>query len=152
MLLSGPNWISRIYAVAEEGSKYISEKSASDVIVRHSDLLGQLVYICPDSNRAKKKSDPWDAKKVTKCLRYILDRFREVLKLPMFSPDNAQNLYSEKAAVDEEYKAVHSQLESQLPALARLHMLTIGSSHRISTQKKTNSDGDLAHIWANDAQ
>ena len=134
-------------AAAEEGSKYVSEKSASDVIVRHSDLLGRLVYIRPDSDRAKKKSDPWDAKEATKRLRYILDRFREVLKLPMFSPDNAQNLYSEKAAVDEEYKAVHSRLESQLPALARLHMSTIGSSHRISTQKKTNGDGDLARTF-----
>ena len=134
-------------AAAEEGSKYVSEKSASDVIVRHSDLLGRLVYIRPDPDRAKKKSDPWDAKEATKRLVYILERFREVLKLPMFSPDNAQNLYSEKAAVDEEYKAVHSRLENQLPALACLHMSTIGSSHRISTHKKTNSDGDLARTF-----
>ena len=80
------------------------------------------MYIRPDSDRAKKKSEPWDAKEATNRLRYILDRFREVLKLRMFCPDNAQNLYPEKAAVDEEYKAVHSRLESQLPALARLHM------------------------------
>jgi hypothetical protein len=132
-----------LQAAAEEGSKYVSEESASDVIVRHSDLLGRLVYIRPDSDEAKKKSDPWDAKEATKRLAYIFLRFREVLKLSMFSPDNAQNLYSEKGAVDEEYKAVKSRLESELPALARLHMSTIGSSHRISTKKEINSDGDL---------
>ena len=132
---------------AEQGSKYVSEESASDVIIRHSTLLGRLVCIRPGSDRDNKKSTPWDAKEATKRLRYILDSFNGVLKLIIFSPKNAQDLYSERAAVDEEYKAVTSRLENELPSLARLHMSTIGSSHRIPAMNENNCDGDLVHTF-----
>lgn len=123
-----------------ERSRYVSEKSTSDVIIRHSDLLGRLVYIRPDND----KTVPWDAKEATKRLTYIGDMFGDILKLTIFSPDNAQVIYSEKAAADKEHKAVETRLEMELPALARLHMSTIGSSHRISTGKENNVDRDLA--------
>ncbi|KAL3823281.1 hypothetical protein ACHAXA_003429 [Cyclostephanos tholiformis] len=126
-----------------KGSKYVSEENATNVIDRHADLLGRLVHIRPDN----KKSVPWDAKEATKRLCYIQDMFSDVLKLPIFSPDNAQILYSERAASDEEYKAVHRRLESELPTLARLHMSTIGSSHRIHIAKENNVDFNLAHTF-----
>lgn len=132
----------------EQKSKYVSEESATDVIVRHSTLLGRLVYIRPDSN--KKNSDPWDAREAreaTKRLRYILDRFRDVMKLDMFKRTNAQELTNERKTVDEEYKLLHSRLEMELPAFSRLHMSTIGSSHRIVTTKPKLSDDDLASTF-----
>ena len=131
-----------LQTTAKQGSKYVSEKESSDVIARHSTLLGRLVYIRPDSDRDNKKIAPWDAKESTMRLRYILDRFGDVLKLVMFSPENAQELYKEKAAADEEYRAVRRRLETELPALARLHMSTIGSSHRLARAEERNSDDD----------
>ena len=105
------------------------------------------MYIRPGSNRDNNKSTPWDAKEATKRLRYVLDSFNGVLKLIIFSPRNAQDLYTERAAVDEEYKAVKSRLKNELPSLARLHMSTIGSSHRIPTRNENNCDGDLVHTF-----
>ncbi len=103
------------------------------------------MYIRPDSDQDKKTQ--WDAKEATKCLRYIQDMFSDVLKLNIFSPDNVQNLYPEFAAVDEECKEVKKRLESELPKLARLHMSTVVSSHRIPTRKGKNVNGDLAHTF-----
>jgi len=128
---------------AEKGSKYVFEQDVSNVIIRHSTLLGRLVYILTDSERHNKNSAPWDAKEATKRLRYILDKFSKVLKLDIFSLDNAQSLYKEKAAVDEEYKVVHNRLKSLLPAIARLRMSTIGSSHRVFVREEKDSDDDL---------
>lgn len=140
--------ISKLLQTTEEQrSKYVSEESATDVIVRHSTLLGRLVYIRPDPIRDKKKSDPWDAREATKRLRYILDSFRDVMKLDMFKLTNAQELTNERKNVDEEYKLLYSRLEKELPALSRLHMSTIGSSHRIITTKQETSDDDLASTF-----
>jgi hypothetical protein len=127
-----------------ERSRYVSEKCTSDVIIRHSDLLGRLVFIRPDND----KNAPWDAKEATKRLSYIRDIFRDILKLSVFSPENAQALYSEKAAVDEEYKALKARLEMEIPAVARLHVSTIGSSHRILKEKKDDADRDLAGTFS----
>lgn len=131
----------------EQRSKCVTEESATDVIVCHSTLLGRLVYIRPDSIQDKKNSDPWDAKEATKRLRYIQDRFRDVIKLDMFKLTNAQELTNERKNVDEEYKLLYSRLEMELPALSRLHMSTIGSSHRIITTKQKTSDDDLASTF-----
>jgi hypothetical protein len=140
--------ISKLLQTTEEQrSKYVSEESATDVIVRHSTLLGRLVYIRPETIRDKKKSDPWDAREATKRLRYILDSFRDVMELEMFKLTNAQELTNERKNVDEEYKLLCSRLEKELPALSRLHMSTIGSSHRIITTKQETSDDDLASTF-----
>ncbi|KAL7536603.1 hypothetical protein ACHAXR_008142 [Thalassiosira sp. AJA248-18] len=127
-------------------STYVEEESASDLITRHSDLLGRLIYIRTSKEREAKESLPWDAKEATLRLRFILARFVHVLELDMFSPDNARDLYKEKTAVDEEYKTLFTRLEAELPALARLHMSTIGSSHRLPGDKN-NNDGDLARAF-----
>ena len=127
----------------EQGSKYVSEESTTDIIVKHTALLGRLVPIRTDKERADNKND-WDAKEATKRLIYISDRLNEALEeLIIFSPDNARDLYNERAAADEDYKAAFSRLEKELLALARLHMSTIGSSHRLPTNDNDSNNDSL---------
>ena len=49
--------------------------------------------------------------------------------------------------VDEQYKALFLRLEEELPALARLHMSTIGSSHRLPGDKNNDAGGDLTRAF-----
>lgn len=72
------------------GSKYVSEESTADVIVRHSTLLGRLIPIRTDKERADKKSDPWDAKEAPKRLRFILEQLTAALRLLVFDPITQQ--------------------------------------------------------------
>lgn len=125
-------------------SKYVSEESASNLVVKHSYLVGRLVSVRTDTEREANKSG-WDAKRATKRLVYILDRFSNALGLAIFSTDNASKLYEEKAKADEDYKALFSRVEMELPLLARLHSSTIGSSHRLPGDKKDK--GDLSRTF-----
>jgi hypothetical protein len=109
-----------------------------------------LISIRPDNER-NDKTNPWNAKEATRRLRHILDHFEKVLDIEMFSEENAIALYNEKATADEEYKALFERLRSELPNLARLHMSTIGSSHRLPT---IENDGGIAsglqHLFLSD--
>lgn len=129
------------------GSKYVSEESTSDVVVRHSLLLGRLIPIRTGKERADHESQPWDAKEATKRLRFIIDRLTAALKLLIFDPDNATCIYKEKTDADEAFKALRARLEEELPDKARLHMSTIGSSHKLQTMSKNNRSEDLVHSF-----
>lgn len=124
----------------EAGSKYVDEELTTDMIVRHSAILGRLIHIRTDKERESNDKEPWDAKNATKRLSYILCKFVDALKLDMFSSDNASSLYNEKTKADDEYRALHAHLKQALPELARLHMSTIGSSHMLPGCKGNPED------------
>ncbi|KAL7518609.1 hypothetical protein ACHAWX_003421, partial [Stephanocyclus meneghinianus] len=124
----------------EARSKYVDEALTSDLIVRHSALLGRLVCIRTDKEKETNDKQPWDAKNATKRLCYLLRQFVNALKLNMFSSDNASSLYKEKTKADDEYRALHARLKQELPELARLHMSTIGSSHLLPGCKSSPDD------------
>ena len=125
------------------GSKYVSVESTSDVIIRHSALLGRLIPIRTDKERADKKSDPWDAKGATKRLVFILEQMTAALGLLVFDSDNATGIYKEKTDADEDFKKLRARLAEELPIKARLHMSTIGSSHKLPTMSNNDGTDDL---------
>lgn len=124
-----------------KGSKYLAEKGVFDVVVRHSILLSRLISIRTEKEREDKTSEPWDAKEATKRLRFILDRLTSALDLGIFSSENATNIYNETAAAGEAITALRKRLETELPQRARLHMSTIGSSHRLLAEDKNEKGG-----------
>lgn len=153
----------------QHGSKYVSEISTSELVERHSWGLGRLINMRTEKERESKNSDPWDAKEATRRLRYIFEHFAKALELPLFCPENARLLYKKRVlgvlrgnpiyatlsppspntwfnhlhtscAADEEYKSLYSRLEKELPKMARLHMSTIGSSHKLPGDRKMNED------------
>ena len=121
----------------------MSEERTSDIIIEHSALLGKLIPIRTGKERADEKNKPWDAKEATKRLRFIRDRLTNALKLLIFDPDNAASIYTEKTEADEAYKALRARLEEELPDKARLHMSTIGSSHKLPTTARNSGHDDL---------
>ncbi len=125
------------------GSKYVSEERTSRVIIDHSALLGRLIPIRTSKEQADKKSKPWDAKEATNRLRFILNRLTDALVLPIFDPDNATSIYKTKTEADEAYKKLRVRLEEELPDKARLHMSTIGSSHKLPTYSRNSGRDDL---------
>ena len=125
-----------------QGSRYVHEDKTSALIVRHTALLGRLVPIRPD-NEQDDKSSPWNAKEATRRLQFILDHFTKILDIELFSEENARALYKEKTESDDAYKTLFERLSIELPKLARLHMSTIGSSHRLPGGNN-ESDGGLA--------
>jgi len=125
-----------------QGSRCVHEDRTSDLIVRHTALLGRLVPIRPD-NEQDGKSSPWNAKEATRRLQFILDHFTKILDIELFSEENARALYKEKTESDDAYKTLFERLSIELPKLARLHMSTIGSAHRLPGGNN-ESDGGLA--------
>ena len=151
-LTSPLNIISSVGAVVEDistilddtknrGLRYVREDETSDLIVRHSTLLSRLVPIRPDNERDENVSTSWNAKEATRRLRFLLEHFTEILHIELFSEENARALYKEKTVVDDEYKTLFERLSVELPKLARLHMSTIGSSHRLPGGDNENDDG-----------
>eukprot|EP00804_Cyclotella_cryptica_P025558 CCRYP_002821-RD/>CCRYP_002821-RD protein AED:0.06 eAED:0.06 QI:49/1/1/1/1/1/7/146/1058 len=130
----------------EIGSRYLEEASTTDIIVRHSALLGRLIPIRTDKEREANDKHHWDRKDATRRMNYILHHFLDALKLDMFSSENASSLHHEKTKADEECRALHARLKQELPDLARLHMCTIGSSHML-TQCKNNPQDDLIEVF-----
>ncbi len=152
-LTSPLNIINSVRAVVEDistllddtknqGLRHVREDNASDLIVRHSVLLGRLVPIRPDNERNENMSSPWNAKEATRRLRFILEHFTKILEIELFSEENARALYKEKTVSDDEYKTLFERLSVELPKLARLHMSTIGSSHRLPGGNNENDDDD----------
>ena len=132
----------------------VREDNASDLIVRHSVLLGRLVPIRPDNERDENASSPWNAKEATRRLRFILEHFTKILEIELFSEENARALYKEKTVSDDEYKTLFERLSVELPKLARLHMSTIGSSHRLPGGNNENDDGlsgRLQHLFISES-
>ena len=123
------------------GSKYVQEDDTSCLIVKHSALLGRLVPIRPDNERDDNMSSTWNAKEATRRLRFILEHFTKILCTDLFSEDNARALYKEKTLSDDAYKDLLDRLSIELPKLARLHMCTIGSSHRLPGGNDETGDG-----------
>lgn len=140
----------------KQGSRYVHEDRTTDLIVRHTALLGRLVTIRPDNERGVKTSPPWNAKEATRRLQFILDHFTKVLDVDLFSEENARALYKEKTMSDDAYKTHFERLKIELPKLARLHMSTIGSSHRLPVPGRNNESDDgltgrLQHLFISDS-
>ncbi len=151
-LTSPLNIISSVGAVVEDistilddtknrGLRYVREDDTSDFIVRHSTLLSRLVPIRPDHERDENVSTPWNAKEATRRLQFLLEHFTKLLHIELFSEENARALYKAKTMTDDEYKTLLERLSVELPKLARLHMSTIGSSHRLPGGNNENDNG-----------
>jgi hypothetical protein len=80
----------------KQDSRYVHEDRTTDLIVRHTALLGRLIPIRPDNEKGTKTSPPWNAKEATRRLQFILDHFTEALDVELFSEENARALYKEK--------------------------------------------------------
>mmetsp|Transcript_3022 Transcript_3022/g.8731 ORF Transcript_3022/g.8731 Transcript_3022/m.8731 type:complete len:1063 (+) Transcript_3022:1610-4798(+) len=119
---------------------YLTEEATEGIIICHSTLLGRLVPIRTTAEKEDKRGTPWDKKEASRRLRDILKRFQSVLKLEIFNQDNARDLANERREVDQELRAVKSRLEIELPKLARFHMSTIGSSHRLPGDKNNDAN------------
>lgn len=139
----------------KQGLKHVDEDRTTKLVMHHSALLARLIPIRPKNERDKvgnapiptnlPQNSPWNAKEATRRLKYLLVHFTEALDVHMFSEENARTLYKEKATADDAYKSLFERLRSELPKLARLHMSTIGSSHRLPGDKNDiESDGGLA--------
>jgi len=127
----------------KQDSRYVHEDRTTDLIVRHTALLGRLIPIRPDNEKGTKTSPPWNAKEATRRLQFILDHFTEALDVELFSEENARALYKEKTISDDAYKTLFERLKIELPKLARLHMSTIGSSHRLPVPGRNNESDDV---------
>lgn len=135
-------------AIDTSTTGYLSEEATEKIIHCHSALLGRLVAIRTPNEKADKRSSPWDVKNATKRLQDILKRFRAALELDVFDQDNARDLSNERRTVDQDLRDVSARLDVDLPKLARLHMSTIGSSHRLPGDRN-NDESDLAHMFDN---
>lgn len=122
--------------------KYLSEENTEDIVFRNSALLGRLIHLRTPNEKANKRSLPWDGKEATRRLEYIHKRFQAVLQLGMFDQDNARSLLNEIREVDAELRNTKARLEIDLPRLARLHISTIGSSHKLPGDRN-NDDFNL---------
>lgn len=125
------------------GQKYAPEEIIEEIVVRYSELMGKLIYI--RSSKEKKDKDPWDAKDSTRRFRDIGRRLQDILQDKLFQADHARDLHEERLTVDKQYKAARERLENELPTLARLHMSTIGSSHRLPGDKNDVDSKSIMH-------
>lgn len=135
-ILSGPNFV-------------VSEEAAERVVLDRSAILGKLIVVRTDP---EKKAAPalWDAKGATKRLVAILGHLQDTLKLENFNEDNAGTLHDQYIAVKQEYDDAKKRLRMELPKSARIHMSTIGSSHKLPLAKKSDMVDIFGRLSLND--
>ena len=127
------------------------EEDVERVVLDFAELLGGLLYIRTDLEK-EQKSRLWDKKKSMKRLNDLHERLQRTLHLDCFNEEKAAQLGRHLSQVGEDCKALETRLNEDLPNHARLHMSTIGSSHKLPIAKKKDIVDmmDSIHLDASD--
>lgn len=134
------NVVERLEKILPSLGGKVNEEETEDAILDFSALLGGLVRIRTSTEKNSKK-DTWDAKIATRMLSDIYKRFKRALKMDIFCEEKARALCDKIGQAQEEYRALYSRIEEEVPKQARLHMCTIGSSHKLPVSKKPDLAG-----------
>jgi hypothetical protein len=121
-----------------KGDKVI-EEDARRVVLDKDAILSGLFKIRTDPE-IEENPRSWDRTSATKHLIDICKRLRNVLQLEICDEEKANDLYHQLDQTKENYRALYKRLEVELPKVARVHMSTIGSSHRLPVR----DDSDFA--------
>lgn len=116
-------------------STKVREENVEKLVTNHSALLGGLVEVrtTPEKERSPLS---WNAKEVTKRLFAIRIAFEGLLEQDIFNENKASELFQKLADVKKDYSSMYKRLSEELPQIARLHMSTIGSSHKLTVLTK----------------
>lgn len=103
----------------------LKEKVVDEVVTNHSALLEGLIRVRTNA------PDGWNSKLIQRRIMSLHGYLVKALKEEYFDEDKALTIYNELAQVKDEYKKTESRLKQELVDDARLHMSTIGSSHKL---------------------
>jgi len=128
----------------------VNEVDIEALVSRHSELLGGLVKI---RTNPEKEDSPlsWDAKEAILHLSSIADAFEVLLEIDIFNESKASALFQKLGDAKKDYKNMHERLSEELPQNARLHMSTIGSSHKLSSTKAPDIADELNLLSLDDS-
>ena len=127
----------------------VNEEDIAALVSRRSELLGGLVKIRTDPEK-KNSTLSWDAKEAILRLSSIADAFEELLELDIFNESKATELCKKLGDAKKDYQNMHERLSKELPQNARLHMSTIGSSHKLSRTKASDIADELKLLSLDD--
>lgn len=109
----------------------VTEEDTQRVVEDRSAILAGLFTMRTDPEK-KENPTSWHRAKATKHLFDIRKRLCNVLEMEICNEEHASSLYHEHNAATNDHKALCDRLKEELPKQARVHMSTIGSSHRLS--------------------
>jgi len=123
----------------------VTEEDTERVILERSAILSGLFEIRTDPEKERNPRS-WNRTSATKHLVDICKRLRNVLQLEICDEEKAQGLFHEQNQAKVNYQALFNRLEVELPEEARVHMSTIGSSHRMPVHDRSSVVDDLSRM------
>ena len=141
--------VNDLKSILQDARGKVAEEDAERVVLARSEVLGGLVEIRTDPEKRESPTS-WDAKDATKRLGDISIRLQRTLQLDTFNEDKATILLERQCHAQEECKALETRLTEELPKLARLHMSTIGSSHRLPINLRPDITEELGRLTFTD--
>ncbi len=132
------------------GGKKLTEEQMERVVLDYSEILGGLFDIRTDP---QKKQNPklWNRRESTIRLNDICRRLERILHLDQFKEENALNLRRQLSQATENVKAAETRLKEELSNHARLHMSTIGSSHKLPIVKRPDITDMMGSMYLEDS-
>ena len=121
-------------------STRVLEEDVEALVMSRSALLSGLLEIRTDPEKERSPLS-WNANIATDRLFGIEVVFKELLNQDIYNENKASELFQKLADVKKDYKSMHDRLSEELPQIARLHMSTIGSSHKLAV---ANTKTDIA--------
>lgn len=114
------------------GSTSLEDAVQKLVDENQGELLSGLIDLRTNVEKEKHPSQ-WDPKEAMARLSFLKDAYRSILSLDVFDENKALEIQNDLSKTKKELFNLTQRLLEELPSIARLHMCTIGSSHKLST-------------------
>ena len=119
--------------------RQVTEESVEDLVVAHSSIISKVI---PIREEEKKSHHHWDWKRTRICLTDLHSGLNRILSEELFNGAIVQEMQSSERQAKETCRITEERLRVQLPRIARLHMSTIGSSHKLPVAPEAVDEDD----------
>jgi hypothetical protein len=107
----------------------VNEEDVENLVVDHSTILSKVIPIREEQMKMRHR---WNEERTIRlCLKDIYSNLSRILSEELFNEGTAREMQTRERQATETCRSTEERLRVQLPRVARLHMSTIGSSHKL---------------------
>jgi len=128
--------VDSIKNILVEAVTKVDEDTVQKVVENHAELLGGLIDLRTDVEIETWPSQQWDSREAMARLSALKEAYQNLLSLKSFDENKALEIQADLSKAKKELSDSEVRLSEELPSTARLHMCTIGSSHKLPTGRR----------------